>query len=141
MSAVRRDTIPGRAERGRNGALSVRRVRRVGAEAETTVSTNRVSPDDDHNRRKARRDKRRVPKLTKADIPPFADLPTGDQHPWRMVGRDRQIGREQCIAEGKHALVREEHGLTIITIGVRSEHTYMVFCGRCGEYAGTVREP
>jgi len=95
--------------------------------------------DDDHNRRKARRDKRRVPKLTRADIPPLADLPMSDQHPQLMVGRDRQIGREQCIAEGKHTLVRDD-GVTVTVFGGPPRRHYLVFCGRCGAYAGAVRE-
>ncbi len=90
---------------------------------------------EEHNTRKARRDKRRVPRLTEADIPPMAELPTTKGEYWNMVGRDKQVGREQCIAEGKHALVREERGFLS-----RKHMHYTVFCGRCGEYAGTVAD-
>lgn len=95
-------------------------------------------PADAYNPRKARRDKRRVPKLTKADIPPIADLPITDIHYWRMGGRERQIGREQCIAEGKHALVRWKPYTLEIRGKTTTHHT--VFCGRCGEWAGVVSD-
>lgn len=93
---------------------------------------------DDQNTRKARRDKRRAPKITTGDIPPIADLPVTTVCYWQVVGRDRQVGREQCIAEGKHALVR----MPPITMTCRGEVSvsHTVFCGRCGEYAGLVRD-
>lgn len=93
---------------------------------------------DEQNPRKARRDKRRVPKIRKQDIPPLAELPESDVHWWRNQGRKRQIGRELCIDEGKHQFVRSAP-LRITYLG-RERAYYTIWCGRCGEYAVSVKQ-
>ena len=90
---------------------------------------------DDENPRKARRDKRRVPKIK--EIPPFKDLPSTPIHYTQINGRDKQIGREVCIQEQAHDLVRNERGWTY---HYKPGTGYVVFCRRCGEFGGITQE-
>lgn len=93
--------------------------------------------EEEQNWRKARRNRRRVPKIRKEDIPPFDELPIGEGFWWRNEGRKRQLGREDCIREGRHRFVRADRGYCVS----RQKRTgYTVWCQRCGVFAGSTYE-
>lgn len=93
--------------------------------------------DDDQNVRKARRDSRKVPRIDRSALPHYSTLEEDPRDYWRLVGRDKQVGREQCIAEGRHDFVRSPPRTWERRSG-KSVIRYTIFCGRCGAYGGVV---
>ena len=85
---------------------------------------------EDTKLRKPRRDKRRTPKidLRALDVETIPLQPENHHYAYERArtGRQRQVGRERCIEEGKHNLGRWKS----IWGG------YAVYCLRCGEFGG-----
>lgn len=102
--------------------------------------------DEASNPRKARRDRRRVPKAS-LDGRTAADVPIDEA--WRRTVTSSAIGRgrEICIASQAHDLARTFHFRATIRRcngPDRLVDEWWVHCRRCGAFAGVVkaeREP